>query len=140
MVDSANRRLRLRIEFEISDLSKRPQFDFMESNVEFAMDSIDPDVMPGLPRIKVPVDKFLATWVGTADGREFTVRDVIASTAHSAGIHYDENPKKESERVLVELGKELSIGGAPAGIATLKAVSRIVLVGLEPLEHALRGN
>ncbi|WP_156942657.1 hypothetical protein [Mesorhizobium sp. L48C026A00] len=71
-------------------------------------------------------------------GKKVTVRDIIRLTSHVAGsIHYDPKPKPEHE-ILDAFSKRLSVGGLPAGIRMLRAITRVSLRGLQPLIEDVR--
>jgi hypothetical protein len=68
-------------------------------------------------------------------GREITIKDLIKHMTNVEGGVHPGVTKTEKDRILKEIGQNFVIGGLPAGIRLLRAVSRVVLKGLETLRQ-----
>jgi hypothetical protein len=128
-VNQINKEYRLKIKFIINDkFSSDATFWSIE-------DGIDPNTAP-FPNVKeVNVEGFLQKQIMVIGGREITIKDLIKHMTNVEGGVHPGVTKTEKDRILKEIGQNFVIGGLPAGIRLLRAVSRVVLKGLEPLRQ-----
>jgi hypothetical protein len=97
-------------------------------------DGIDPFTSVS-PRgaVELSPSEFIAHPVMIIMRNPISIKDVIKNAANVAGgVHYDPHPKPAYEK-LAQFGALFQIGGLPAGVRILKAISRVALRGLEPL-------
>ena len=98
-------------------------------------DALDPDTSPPIypPPIELTMDDFLNHVVLIIKGQQHTVKDIIRFAANVAGgIHHDPRPKLEY--ALIKAFSEMfGLGGLPAGVRQLRAISRVTLKALSPL-------
>jgi hypothetical protein len=82
--------------------------------------------------------QLLARRVMVINGEDVTVRDLIDQLAHIEGAVHRSNPRERREIVLSEAARTLFIGGLPAGVRQIQAVSRVVVRGMQPLRAVVR--
>ena len=133
LLDQVNREKKLKIAFTINahKITSIPGMIFC--SIE---DAIDPETSP--PHLckteNVNKDKLLGTTIMTVNRTDIKIKDLISHIANVEGAIHAGKPRSEKEHVLQEIGKTLGIGGLPAGIRILKAISRVVLKGLMELK------
>lgn len=134
LMNQINRSLKLKIRFTINNISltSKPPIPIFES-VE---DGFDPETSPPfLINIKdVTVDQLLKTDIIQYHGNRINVGELIHHMAHIEGAIHPGSPREEKEKSMKELVETIGIGGLPAGIRILKAITRVVLKGLSELE------
>lgn len=137
LMNQVNQEKRLKITFTVNyrGVPQTPPIPFFWS-IE---DGIDPDTsVPHLSNPKkVNRDDFLKIPIILFNGRIIIVKDLILHMAHVEGAIHPGMPKSDEEKVLKELGQTLGIGGLPTGIRLLKAISRVVLKGLQQLKNEI---
>ncbi|RWI93430.1 hypothetical protein [Mesorhizobium sp.] len=125
---------KVKLRFEVGHFSDERD-PFAEFVVFLSLlDGIDPYTSPHPDHfLTLNLDDFMGHHIMSISGKRFHVKDVIRFTSHVAGsIHYDPTPRPEYE-VLDKFSKQFSIGGLSAGMATLRAIGRVSLRGLQPL-------
>jgi hypothetical protein len=71
-------------------------------------------------------------------GKEHTVKDVIRFGANVAGaVHHDPKPRDDYKEIQA-FSAMFGVGGLPAGIRQLMAISRVTLKALRPLLEAIK--
>lgn len=71
------------------------------------------------------------------NGNPVSVRELISHAAHVDGAVHVGSPKDEKGRLLVDLGRAVTIGGYAPALFCLAAIGRIVLIGLQPLRDSV---
>jgi len=134
LMDQVNRKKGLKIKFIINDRlppSEEPIPIFW--SIE---DGFDPNTCP--PQLCMPIevnkDQILKRPVLMYESHIITVKELISHTAHVQGAVHTGMPKGQKDEALKELTEILGIGGLPAGLRLLRAISRVVLNSLEPLK------
>lgn len=98
-------------------------------------DGLDPDTSPPIypPPVELTLGDFLNHVVLINKGQRHTVKDIIKFSANVAGgIHHDPRPKVEYAAIKA-FSEMFGIGGLPAGVRQLRAISRVTLKALRPL-------
>lgn len=143
LMDTANvRKIKVRFEVGCFGPSFGPGDDPYWEYVAFQSleDGIDPQTSPGGRTLTLNKDDFLKHEILYIYGKAHTVRDVIRfATNVAGGVHHDPNPNREY-RLIKAASETLTIGGLPASIRQLKAITRVTLRGLEPLIEDLRAH
>ena len=68
-----------------------------------------------------------------ADGRFFTVKDMVKYEANiKGGVHID-TPKSDTDRSLEAIGKFIRADNGRVSLRQLKAITRAIIRGLDPL-------
>lgn len=132
LADQVNTK-RLKIRFIINDRPVPEDSRLVLWSIE---DGLDPDTaVPHLRKpIEVPRDKLLSTKVLKIGNNISTVKDVLLHLAHIEGAIHAESAKNEKDKILDKFIQKWKIGGISATLRLLKAIARIVLKGLKPLE------
>lgn len=137
LTDQVNKNRRLKISFVIND--RKPPF--VDASLEFwsIEDGFDPDT--SVPHLSKPLavdrERLLNSEIMIVNREVITVFDLIKFLSHVLGAIHAGSPKTSKEIALNEINKYLKIGGLPAGIRSILAVSRVVLKGLEPLRKSV---
>lgn len=135
VVDQINRQFKLKINFIVNDR----QLPAVTHGLSFwsLQDGFDPDT--SVPHLSKPLtvnkDNMLKRPVLFINGTIITVLDLIKFLSHVQGAVHSGNPKEIKEKTLKKVEKTFTVGGMPAGIRTVCAISRVVLKGLEPLRQ-----
>jgi hypothetical protein len=137
LVDQVNRSHRLKLVFEIGESGAFPPGVPAPTHWA-AQDGLDPNTAPPFVRRRqVTRDELLATVVVISNGSSHSVRDVVLFEANVMGAIHAGSAKEDKDRVFLELNSALAIGGHRVSLRQLKAISRVVLRGLEPLRQAV---
>ena len=133
LMNQANQEKKIKITFRINDrgIPQTPPIPTFWS-IE---DGLDPETSVAHlcnPK-EVNKDSLLNTPIILFNGNTITIKDLIQHMAHVEGAIHPGTPKSDEEKILKELGQTFGIGGLPAGIRLLKAISRVVLKGLQTL-------
>jgi len=98
-------------------------------------DGLDPNTSPPIypPPVELTLEEFLAHVVLIINGQQHTVKDIIKFAANVAGgVHHD--PKPKADYVSIKAFSEMfGLGGLPAGVRQLRAISRVTLKTVSPL-------
>jgi hypothetical protein len=136
LVDQINQTHRIRLQFHVG----LPGLAIDEHTLLFAMlDGIDPQTARAKRTELMARDQFLAATVLVANGRIFTVRDIILFEANVMGGVHAGALKTEQEQALNSIANALHQNDLRATLAELKAIGRVVLRGLAPLKAAVEG-
>lgn len=137
LAHQVNRQYKQKLEFEIGVDNNFDDFEKGKmSSLEFysVQDGFDPKTSrPGKISRKVNLDAMLRTPLMLVNGRTYTVRDIILFEANIMGGVHAGTPKSEQEEVIAKIAKEISLGGYRSSLRQLKAIGRVVLMGLSPL-------
>jgi hypothetical protein len=95
-----------------------------------------PDGRPGTRTAGVDLDGLLAAPVLRTKGTSFTVRDIIDFEANVMGGVHPGVPQDDKEAQLAAI-RTLFMGDLPVSLSQLKAISKVVLKGLEPLRQQI---
>jgi hypothetical protein len=124
---------RIKIKFYVNNRKVRHEKNLKYWSIE---DGIDPNT--ALPhminKVKMNKSRLLSQVVMLVNGQPITVKNLIKFMRNKAGGVHRSNAKKDVDIILNQLYKELFIGGLPAGLRLLKAISRVVITGLTELE------
>ena len=138
LIDQVNKNRKLKILFTVND---RP-VPAGDSSLEFwsIEDGFDPETsVPHLSKpIQVKRDQLLKRTIMLYRGETIKVLDLIKFISNVQGAIHTGKVKKDKEEVLKEMQSYFSIGGLPAGVRILTAISRVVLKGLEPLRESIK--
>lgn len=132
LVNQINKERKIKIRFLIND--KNPPSFMSDLSFWSIEDGIDPDSVPFNNVKEINIEGFLQKQVMLINGQIITVKDLIKHMANVEGAVHPGLPKTDKEKLLKELGETFGIGGLPAGIRLLKAISRVILKGLQPLK------
>ena len=134
LAHQVNARLKLKLEFEIGQAPPLPP-SFPEPVFFSEQDGLDPaTARPGKVIRHVGFDEFLRQVVLKVKGVSYSVRDLIRFEADVMGAIHAGAPKDAREEQLEKV-RDLYIGGLPASVRQLKAISRVVLKTLRPLRE-----
>lgn len=102
-------------------------------------DGLDPaTAVPYLCKtIEVDRGQFLSTKILKVTDKVFSVKDVILHLAHVEGAVHAGSTKDEKDVILNRFIQEWQIGGVAATFRLLKAITRVTVKGLKPLESSL---
>lgn len=133
LINQVNQEKKIKITFTVNDrgIPQAPLIPIFWS-IE---DGLDPETsVPHLCKPKeVNKDTLLNTPIMLSNEKIITIKDLIQHMSHVEGAIHLGIPKSNEEKILKELGQVLGIGGLPAGVRLIKAISRVVLKGLQPL-------
>ncbi len=126
------------ISFEVNDMKLHTDPSLMFSSVE---DAFDPQTTPppfAKPMI-VNTQVLYSREVMTIGPEILTVKDLIKFLRNKqGGVHYDNVASVDKEPVLKELQETMGIAGVTAGLRLMRAISRVVVRGLQPLKQNLQ--
>ena len=107
----------------------------------YATQQLDPDTAsPGKTICEVDLEKFLKTTILVKDGKEYSVRDVVAYEANvDGGVHLG-SPEEQAHKEIIDINKSILIGGYSPLLRQLKSIGRVVLKGLKPLRDDVQKN
>jgi len=132
VADAANSN-RLKLRFKVGVLREYPSRE--NPLFQSLHDAIDPetDAGPHAKSVVVNRDGLIGHPIMTIRGKAHTVKDVVGFAANiEGGRHLDLRPKEQYD-LLREFSDHLSIGGLPCGVAMMRAITRVILRGLQPL-------
>lgn len=140
LVNKVNKNLRQKIEFTVSDRSMPMDTDGL--TFWSIQDGFDPETsIPHLSKpIRVNKDGLLKRSVILINSKLITVLDLIKFLSHVQGAVHSGSPKDDKDKLLKNAEKNLTVGGMPAGLRSIKAIGRVVLKGLDPLRRELSQN
>jgi len=141
LLDLANREHRLKIMFDVRGYlpPSEPTPGKFKAAMMVLGDMIDPQVMPqhagGIRQVNR--DGLLKTVVAFAGTSWLTIHDVIDFEAHVAGAVHVGTPQTDAEKATAALASFVHLGGLRPSLMELRAISRVVLRGVEPLNAAI---
>ncbi len=96
------------------------------------LQGLDPETRPpGSPSAEMTRDQFLAHVVINHFGDKITIKDIIKRAAEEeGGVYYD--PRQKSSAIS-KVNKIVLVKGFPIGTYHLKAITRVMLRGLQPI-------
>jgi hypothetical protein len=100
-------------------------------------DGFDPDTSVPHLRQSIQVDRagLYAHGIMVVKGEIITVKDLIRFLRNKQGsVHVDNVSLTDKDKILKELQSTLFIGGINAGLRLTRAISRVVIKGLEQLK------
>ena len=100
-------------------------------------DGIDPEIsVPHLTKpIEVDRSGLYARPVMVVNGEVITIKDLIRFLRNKQGsVHFDDVSLTAKDKILKEIQASLFIGGVNSGLRLMRAISRVVVKGLEPLK------
>jgi hypothetical protein len=140
LVDQVNRPRQSALEFSINEPGEYENMILSDGPVFWALtDGLDPEtalVIGSL--VTVGRDRFLARRMVVNRGTEYSVADVIRTTANVIGGVHVGKAKDERSRVLAEIDSQLQIGGVSAAVRALPPIARVTRRGLDPLRTQVR--
>lgn len=144
LVDQVNRNYRLKIEFEIVDVSKLlDAFNApgMPPPVFLGIqDAFDPGSIPNPPKKIVKRDEFFKTPVQISGQKAFTVQELIEHQAHIMGGVHAGKSQEEREKILSAIESTIYVMGLPPGLRQLKSIGKVILKALEPLKERVEAS
>jgi len=146
LVRQVNRSRRLRLWYayiEIAPAGSHPVLDehMLASSLE---DGVDPWSVIGAPLLADmqmkggSLDEFLAATVAIHGGALISAKDVLQHAAYVLGGHHAGDARSEPAQLIERFRKQFIVMDAPAGMRTVRAISRVVARGVRPLEDAIR--
>ncbi len=135
LVDQVNKAYRTKLSFETT-IAKPPS---NPAPIFWSLqDGLSPETQSaGRPTHTLSRDQFFQTVVTVAQGRSHTVKDVVLYAAHVVGAVHAGSAKTDGEKMLQSADSTISAGGFAPSVRQLKAIGRVALKGLEPLEQAV---
>lgn len=138
LVDQVNRLHKIKLSFEIGEIDTPYHREVMKDKPLFwsLQDGLDPStklVTGGTATLNR--DKFFSTVVLIANGKEYTIRELIKFEANVMGGVHAGQVKTDQEKALASIAG-LYMGNARATLRQLLAVSRVILTALSPLRQA----
>lgn len=135
-----NRERRLRLEFRVGGYLREvrpgdPLYAMMASATEFVEDGIDPHLF-GVPipdAETVDLKRLLALPIVRLDGTLLSVREFLQHMAYVRGVTHAGAAQDEAHSALLNWRLYMRLMGVPAGLATLRALGKVVYAGLLPL-------
>jgi len=129
---------KIKIEFKINN---RDPFSALLPELNNALtfwspeDGLDPET--SIPHLSNPIivnkDGLYKHRVLIVEGRNISLGELIKFIRNvKGGVHV--GPPKEEQLILAEIQKNFFIGGHAAGLHSMKAIARIVIKGLKPLQ------
>lgn len=126
---------KIKISFEINDRQPPDSHSLVFWSVE---DGFDPQTsVPQLTKIIcVDKDELYARKIMIINSEIVTVKDLIRFLRNKqGGVHNDNVSLSDKDKILKDLQATLTIGGVNAGLRLMRAISRIIINGLESLKH-----
>lgn len=136
LVERVNRTHRLKIEYAITPV-RSPAAGVVATWV--AGDAISP-LVPSLDQPNLlRWDHLQKLIVARCEAHEFTVHDLIDYSAHVAGGVHKTDPRDERQAALARLQSNQSEEALSAVAATVRAIGRVILLGLDELKELVLG-
>jgi hypothetical protein len=82
--------------------------------------------------------QLLSKRAARVSGQDVTTRDLILQVAHVSGGVHAGSPETDLQRLLAGVSESVRIGGVSAVSRTLRGISDVVVLGLEPLTAEVR--
>jgi hypothetical protein len=141
LIDLVNESRKLRVRFRMNGETNYERVIHQDAPVFWSLeDGIDPDI-PHPPGMQAPTDatrdQLLARKILRVNNMWVTVRDLIDQLAHVEGAVHSDKPENKRQEVLHQIAKSIYVGGLPAGVRQIQAISRVVLRGLTPLRQSV---
>lgn len=132
LVHRVNRNHKLVLEFEVRRTSAWPP----GLQPDFSFEQIDPDQSPDIrPCAKVSLQVLLGQQCLYAEGKSFTVKDVIKQCAHVYGAVHVSAPDEKGE-ALASLNV-FQLLSTPMSIYPMRGIINVITKGLKPLTTAV---
>ena len=139
LVHQVNAQYKLKLRFEIGPGKPLPTA-LGEPSFWAKLDGLyPPDASPGTQILVVNLDGLMATVALRTPGTTFMIRDLIDFEANVMGGVHPGIPKDNKEAQLAQI-RSLFMGDLPASLRQLKALSKVVLRGLEPLRQQIESD
>jgi hypothetical protein len=138
LVHQINEKYRLKLIFEITEFTPilHPSLEFWS-----IQDGIDPmSSHPGRKQRLINLQEFISIIILRIRINNYSIQDLIKYEANITGAIHAGSAKDDKDIILSQISNLYSIGGLPAGIRQLKAISRVVLKAIEPLKLAILGS
>jgi hypothetical protein len=138
LVNTANEQ-KVPIRFVVNPLGPLPPGGLSTDSVLLG-DGLDPDTSAPIHAapVSLGLEDFLKHVVLIIEGKERSIKDVIKFGANVAGgVHHDPKPRHEYKDIQA-FSSMFGVGGLPAGIRQLKAISRVTLKALQPLLDSIK--
>lgn len=138
LVDQVNQIIHAKLKFEVVDTDKlfevfqtpdMPKFEFLG-----IQDALDPESIPNPPKKTVTRDAFFKVPIQVAQGRRFTIQEIVKHQANIEGGVHAGKSKTADDRKLEEVEDTIKIFSLPPGLRQLQAIGRIILKTLFPLK------
>jgi hypothetical protein len=136
LVDEVNQQYRLKVRYRINDT--RPPAVPGQLVAWNALDGLDPETAGGSEPKVVSIDGLLRQSVMISDGHVYTVRDLIAHQANSAGAVHVGPGRDAAARALRQNEVSREEAEWPMQVWNLRSIARVVLAGLSELRDAVR--
>ncbi|HEY1720984.1 MAG TPA: hypothetical protein VGG27_07045 [Magnetospirillaceae bacterium] len=134
LINTVNIKSRMKINYEVGKSWFGPDPYAHLVTFQSDEDSVDPhNPPPSRPFDTLSRDQFMARVVMTINDQQKSIHDLIGYAANVAGgVHHDTkpDPKYHAQH---DAAQYLAIGGLPAGIRMLRAITKVALRGLGPL-------
>ena len=140
LVDQVNRTRRLKLTFWINQPDDAERMIRSLGAVTWGLTGgLDPDTSPSQhTAAHVNRDQFLARTIIVNEGTNYSVADVIRTTANVIGGTHAGPWKDVRLTSLGELDSQLSVGGVGGAVRALPAVARVLARGVDPLAMRVR--
>jgi hypothetical protein len=138
LVDIVNRERRIKLSFSVLEKEAHVQMLLDDGAVFY---SVEDGFDPGSGSFGTPADltrdQFLKLRVMVVNRHTVSVHDLIDQLAHVEGGVHAGAPASEKAEALAAAARAFGIGGLPAGLRVMAAVSRVVLKSLADLRSAV---
>jgi len=140
LVDQVNRKYQLKLVFEVVE-PKKPLIPGLSTpKLWCALDSIDPKRMPsGQPSTGKSRDEFFALSIGSMDGTDYTIREVVKFVANVLGGVHSGTSSDNKEKLLNELRNIYIFSNINILLQHIQSIGRIILETLKPLRYKVLG-
>jgi len=142
LMDAANQRFRLKIDFYCGDDDSSTWQDALAAMKELPTSFSWWPPSVGMNRQdakRVKLDGFLKTPVMYKGGEvALKVSDIIQTCAHVYGGVHSGTPKNNQDKLILALDEEITIGGGEPSIGAIYSICIVALDGLTPLVNAIQ--
>lgn len=136
LLHQVNRKYKFKFEYHVGDILEPP--DAQEKLIAWgALDGIEPDNDSGESEVIKKTEKtFLAMIIGAANGKDYTVKDLVKYVANvMGGVHPGSTEAQQKEKL--HILENYYVTGLNIPLAQIRSIAKVTLRALKPLKEKL---